>query len=205
MPIVGRGNQLPAAVRPTGMRSAARVFVVGLALVGVTSCGSVPGSRAAGPVPASETNPDAPTTVITVSDETAPSTTAATATTAPTRHATTTASSKVSTTATTRPQAGRSGVDGTVTSGPTCPVERPDQPCPPRPLAIHLTALAADGREAGATDSAADGTFHLDLPAGRYVLHAASSRTPPTCRDTDVAVPDRARVVADISCDSGIR
>jgi hypothetical protein len=38
------------------------------------------------------------------------------------------------------------GVRGRVTAGPTCPVERPDQPCPPNPVHGRVDVLDAAGR-----------------------------------------------------------
>jgi hypothetical protein len=101
--------------------------------------------------------------------------------------------------------AGSTGVRGTVTAGPTCPVQRADQPCADRPLAIHVTASGADGRTAGETDSAADGAYALGLAPGRYVVRASSGQSMPRCPDTDVTVPDHGQAVADIVCDTGIR
>lgn len=119
----------------------------------------------------------------------------------------TTSTDGVTTTTTTvgTSTSGGEGVQGTVTAGPTCPVEQPDQPCPPQPLAIHIVASDSAGRAVAETDSAADGSYAMALPAGRYTLRAGTGGAPPTCPDTDITVPIGTRAVADISCDTGIR
>ncbi len=63
------------------------------------------------------------------------------------------------------------GVRGTVTSGPHCPVETvpPDPNCADRPVAgAVLIFTDADGTEVGRATSAADGTFTIELAPGAY-------------------------------------
>lgn len=63
------------------------------------------------------------------------------------------------------------GVHGTVTAGPTCPVERdpPDPACTARPVAGAVLVFAgADGTEVARVTSAADGTFSVELAPGAY-------------------------------------
>src|SRR5438477_11763732 len=57
-------------------------------------------------------------------------------------------------------------VTGRVTAGPTCPVERIDHPCPPRPVVADVQARAA-GRVVAWTRSNLQGT----LPAGTGAGH----------------------------------
>jgi hypothetical protein len=90
-------------------------------------------------------------------------------------------------------------VDGRVTLGPLCPVEREGSPCATPPGAF-------DGGEAVATASSgevraplrADGTFVLDLPQGRWQVSATVGMS---C--SQVAVSGSGPVV--IVCDTGIR
>ena len=97
-----------------------------------------------------------------------------------------------------------SGVRGRVTAGPTCPVERKDQPCPPRPVRATVDARSPDGRVVRSTRSDADGTFHLSLPAGRYRLAVVTAALP-RCPETAIRVPPRQTVTIDVTCDAGIR
>ena len=67
------------------------------------------------------------------------------------------------------------GVRGTVTAGPTCPVERdpPDPGCAPRMVAgAVLVVTDATGTEVARATSAEDGTFSIELRPGAYRLAA---------------------------------
>ena len=71
------------------------------------------------------------------------------------------------------PLLGDSGVSGTVTAGPTCPVvtDPPDPSCADRPVdgaVLVVTTLA--GVEVGRTTSDAEGHFALSLAPGAYRL-----------------------------------
>jgi hypothetical protein len=67
------------------------------------------------------------------------------------------------------------GVRGTVSAGPTCPVERdpPDPACAPRLIAGAVLVVAdASGTEVARATSAEDGTFSIELAPGAYRLTA---------------------------------
>jgi hypothetical protein len=67
------------------------------------------------------------------------------------------------------------GVHGTVTAGPTCPVERdpPDPDCAARPVVgAVLVFTDADGTEVARATSAAGGTFTVGLAPGAYRVTA---------------------------------
>jgi len=71
------------------------------------------------------------------------------------------------------PVPGDSGVSGTVTAGPTCPVvtDPPDPSCADRPVegaVLVVTTLA--GVEVGRTTSGGEGRFALSLAPGTYRL-----------------------------------
>ena len=93
---------------------------------------------------------------------------------------------------------------GTVTAGPTCPVERVGEPCAPTPVALELTAHAAR-RTVARTRSAQDGNYTLRLPQGRYELRATTDAALPRCAPVTVTVVANRRVRTDITCDTGIR
>ena len=97
-------------------------------------------------------------------------------------------------------------VAGTVSASPTCPVERADQPCPPRPVQTEVRAVRADGSVAARARSGADGRFRLEVPAGRYRLQADYPSGPGGgCAPVDIVVESRALDHVDIDCDTGIR
>jgi hypothetical protein len=87
---------------------------------------------------------------------------------------------------------GQGNLVGHLLLGPTCPVERVDDPCDPvrHPDPTVLVALDASGGEAGRTVTLQDGSFALDLPPGSYILHAdAPPSALPRIADTAVVVP----------------
>jgi hypothetical protein len=100
---------------------------------------------------------------------------------------------------------GGSGVQGTVSAGPTCPVERADAPCPPQLVAATVRATNGSGEEIATTESGSDGRYFIALPPGRYVLAATTGSAYPYCDPTEIEVPPARNIVADISCDTGIR
>ena len=97
---------------------------------------------------------------------------------------------------------------GTVTTDPTCPVERvpPEPQCVPRP---YITSIEI--RQIGKTSvlktiqSNVDGRFNTELPVGSYELKAANSSVFPRCNSVTVQVKSEQNSVVDISCDTGIR
>ena len=111
------------------------------------------------------------------------------------------------TTTTTAPPAPPSGTGayGYVTAGPTCPVERPDQPCPPKPVSDEVDARNGGGSTVASATSGADGHYALRLAPGRYTLVVVTPSGWPHCPDTPVSVTTGSATRADISCDTGIR
>jgi hypothetical protein len=96
-------------------------------------------------------------------------------------------------------------VTGRVTAGPTCPVERPDDPCPPAPVSATVRATTSQGRVVASTHTAADGRYRLRLRAGSYTLVAVTSKAFPQCSPVTVTVKARQSARVAISCDTGIR
>ena len=68
------------------------------------------------------------------------------------------------------PAATDSGIEGTVTVGPTCPVERLGSPCPDRPISRGVSVRDGPGREVAHFTSGADGRFRVPLHPGTYTL-----------------------------------
>ncbi|HTC82261.1 MAG TPA: hypothetical protein VK848_12075, partial [Acidimicrobiia bacterium] len=98
-----------------------------------------------------------------------------------------------------------SGVEGRVTAGPSCPVQRADQPCPDKPVETTLRLLRKDGSVAASGKSAADGTFRLTVAPGSYRLVADWPSRVGGCAPVDVTVESGRFTHAEVSCDTGIR
>ena len=114
-------------------------------------------------------------------------------------------SSATSSTKGTNQASGSAGVTGHVTAGPTCPVQRQDQPCPTAPVQARVEAVDGSGQSVAHTDSDAQGAFTLDLAPGEYTLRVVTNAAYPRCPDTPAVVTEGARTQIDITCDTGIR
>ncbi len=101
-----------------------------------------------------------------------------------------------------------SGVRGTVSLGPTCPVERipPDPSCANKPYATAITVYRANASTPYIIgNSDAGGTFAFSLPPGYYTLVVSGGAVFPRCSKVDVTVQKNAYATTTISCDMGIR
>ena len=99
------------------------------------------------------------------------------------------------------------GIQGVVQSGPTCPVERINSPCPPHPLAATIVVRDAGGHEVARTHSGADGHFKLDVAPGTYTvvgLTIGSGMLPRPIRTT-ATVTAGSYTTVNVEYDSGIR
>jgi len=92
-----------------------------------------------------------------------------------------------------------------VTAGPTCPVERADQPCAPSPVHARVDAVDSEGRTAASATTDDAGRYALGIAPGSYTLRVAVDGPFPRCPDTPVSVTAGSAAVADIGCDTGIR
>ncbi len=98
-----------------------------------------------------------------------------------------------------------SGVTGRVTAGPTCPVERPDEPCADKPVDTTLRLLRKDGSVAATGKSYSDGSFRMIVAPGSYRLVADWPSRIGGCGPVEVNVEYGRFTYADIGCDTGIR
>lgn len=99
------------------------------------------------------------------------------------------------------------GVQGVVQSGPSCPVEQINSPCPPRPLAATVVVRDANGHEVARTHSGSDGRFKVDVAPGTYTivgLNIGSSMLPRPI-PTTVTVTSGSYATVNVEYDSGIR
>jgi hypothetical protein len=97
------------------------------------------------------------------------------------------------------------GAYGYVTAGPTCPVEKQGQPCPPRPVSAAIDAHNESGATVASTTSDSYGRYALALLSGSYTLVVIAPSGWPRCPNTSVTVLSGSAVRADVSCDTGIR
>ncbi len=104
------------------------------------------------------------------------------------------------------PKSGEGTISGTVTMGPTCPVERipPDPNCAPRPYQTSI-AVKQGNKIIKTITSNQNGLFSTNLKIGSYELEAMGAPVFPRCSPTEVKVSLNQSIVANISCDTGIR
>ncbi len=102
----------------------------------------------------------------------------------------------------------KSGVNGKVLLGPTCPVvQNPADPkCNDKPYQTNISVRHIDSSSVfvvGRSDE--NGVFNFSLPPGAYVISAFSGEKFPNCVDIETTIsPDKYTDVI-ISCDTGIR
>ena len=99
-------------------------------------------------------------------------------------------------------------ISGTITTSPTCPVERipPEPGCAPRPYATSIEIKQIGKTFILKTIKSDDlGKFNTELPLGSYELKPAGGSVFPSCGSTTVQVESGQNSVVDISCDTGIR
>jgi hypothetical protein len=99
------------------------------------------------------------------------------------------------------------GIQGIVEVGPTCPVERINSPCPPRPLAATIVVRDGSGAEVRRFNSGSDGRFKIDLRPGTYAIVGLTTGSSflPRPIPTTAAVVAGSYTTVNIEYDSGIR
>ena len=101
-----------------------------------------------------------------------------------------------------------SGIEGNITIGPTCPVERvpPDPTCADKPYQATVIVKTADEqKEIISFSSDKDGKFKVKLIPGTYVLVPVINNTYPRASSQKVIVKVNNFTQVNISFDSGIR
>lgn len=101
-----------------------------------------------------------------------------------------------------------SGVQGTVTMGPACPVVDPDRPCAARPYATELVirdAVSGDIVTEVQSDSA--GRFRVALPPGEYLVGPLGPTvvTEPTADPVRFTVERGSYAEVELRFDTGVR
>jgi hypothetical protein len=100
---------------------------------------------------------------------------------------------------------GQVTVGGRVLAAPSCPIAREGSACPPKPVTGAVVDAVANGDTVASTTSGSDGTFTLQLPAGRYSLTAKVSAGFPATAMKDIDVPAAGLGGVTLTLDSGIR
>ena len=106
------------------------------------------------------------------------------------------------------PSVEASGIEGTVTIGPTCPVQRmpPDPACADKPYQATLQVQTADGQKTITQfTTGADGTFKVDVAPGNYVVVPVSTSRLPRGSSQPVTVEKNKFTTVSVTFDSGIR
>ncbi|MBI1826162.1 MAG: hypothetical protein HY287_04155 [Planctomycetes bacterium] len=101
----------------------------------------------------------------------------------------------------------QSGIRGTVTLGPTCPVEMPGQSCV-EPYQADLRIECPNGSTVTTVRSDSEGRFEVKLPPGDYTvvpLDADPQSPLPTASTVDVTVPANEFSELQVQYDTGIR
>jgi hypothetical protein len=98
-----------------------------------------------------------------------------------------------------------SGIDGTVTIGPTEPVSRPDEDNSSPYQAEIVVKRAPDGKMVTSFRTNADGTFHVAVPPGDYLLEPRQGDPLPTAPVQSVTVVRGRFTLVRVDYDSGIR
>ncbi len=100
----------------------------------------------------------------------------------------------------------KSGVRGTVTRGPMCPVMREDMPCPDAPYATEVYLYRANSNTIFAQiKSGEDGTFQFNVPPGDYMINAKNDGISKICSPVSVSIGPDEMLSVNVSCDTGIR
>jgi hypothetical protein len=102
-----------------------------------------------------------------------------------------------------------SGVAGVTVVDAGCPNTARGGHCPDNPIRAHLYLIdERSGAVVGRTDSAADGSFHIDATPGHYLLHAAgwtSAPLPSAPAPQPVEVREGNVTILTVRFDSGVR
>ena len=97
------------------------------------------------------------------------------------------------------------GVAGVALVGPSCPVQREDDPCPDKPWQGIVVARTLSGAEAGRATTDAQGRFSIQLVPGTYSLVTLTSGVFPSPVSVQVTVTFGPGHAGRAVLDSGIR
>ena len=104
--------------------------------------------------------------------------------------------------------AGKGTLEGQVSIGPICPVERPDNPCKPSPeaYAARKMIVSKGGAKVATVDIDSNGHYSVQLDAGTYTIdinRIGIDRSPELPKQIQIKTGETIKL--DISIDTGIR
>jgi len=101
----------------------------------------------------------------------------------------------------------KSGVDGEVLLGPTCPVVRDETECEDKPYSTKIFVLenSDDNQPVAVGKSSEDGSFSIDLAPGTYIVQAEGETPFPICGQQKIEIGEDVREQVTVLCDTGIR
>lgn len=97
------------------------------------------------------------------------------------------------------------GIEGLVLSGPQCPVQTLEDPCPDLPYPAWIQLRKRDRSPVTRIRAGTDGRFFVGLRPGAYVLHPESGNPFPVAGDLEVNVEEGVYTEVTINFDTGIR
>ena len=99
------------------------------------------------------------------------------------------------------------GIIGTITLGPMCPVQQDNQPCPDNPYKASLTLIDQNGNKVLTIESDATGNFQADVAPGTYTLRPEPPQQGlfPIAADQTVIVVAGQYTQVQVVYDTGIR
>jgi Carboxypeptidase regulatory-like domain len=100
---------------------------------------------------------------------------------------------------------GSARIVGTVTAGPTCPVERAGSPCPDRPVAGALVRVMRLSSVVATARTDATGAFRLEVAPGAYTVVATNAGGYQSTAKRAVSLVAGQRATVDFVLDTGIR
>jgi hypothetical protein len=97
------------------------------------------------------------------------------------------------------------GIEGIVLSGPQCPVQTVENPCPDLPYEAWIEVRRAGGGSVTRIRSGENGRFRVGLRPGLYVLDPKSGSPFPIASEQEVEVEEDVWAEVVVNFDTGIR
>lgn len=96
-------------------------------------------------------------------------------------------------------------VTGQVLSGPSCPVETEESPCPPTPVSGVVVQVLQGGDVVATATTDSDGAFTVTAPPGESLVKASATEGLPSEDSKEVDLVAGETTTVKLLLDSGIR